>query len=362
MDEYIATFQELSNWHKVPYQSTTGTRAKRIYVDPKTEMEHFFKCSKELNDGTFRYPLEFWSEIASSKIGRYLGFNILDYNIGYAPLERQPVGCLSISMVDTPEDILTEGVEYLRGFNSKYDPIRDEKKYTLGFILNALNSFDLRNADLEIIEMLVFDALIGNSDRHQENWGFITKYKKTFDHLEEQISKNSQLLDRWKYRVAKMIAQSIHFSRKLDISKNKHSRRTTLISQSLIESSFSPIYDSGCSLGRELNEEKIQQLLNQRENIFRYIDKGRAEVRYETGKKPKQFELMKFLNNQYPDHFMNIQQRIRKKWNDEKIKGIIYNLDKELPITLKDHKLPDIRKELMFNLIALRKDILLNLG
>jgi hypothetical protein len=96
----------------------------------------------------------------SSKIGQCLGFNILDYNIAYEKGDRQPVGCLSKSMVDFDRNKLTEGISYLTGTNNSYDPVIDQDKYTFQFIKSALVEFKLESQINQFIEMLVFDALI----------------------------------------------------------------------------------------------------------------------------------------------------------------------------------------------------------
>ena len=97
----------------------------------------------------------------------------------------------------------------------------------------------------EIVETIVFDAVIGNSDRHQENWAFITEnywpseIYREFDHIFLRI------------RSPKLMA---------------------------------PIYDNGSSLGRELNEEKVALLLNNVMQLERYIDKGTSEIHWEDAK------------------------------------------------------------------------------
>ena len=126
MEKYIPTYTDISNWNINVYQNTGGTRSKKIAIHPKTEVDYFFKASKELATGEFRYPMEFWSEIASSKIGQYLGFNMLDYNIGYNSNDKQKVGCLSKSMIEYSENKLTEGKAYLTGYNPQYNPLTDK--------------------------------------------------------------------------------------------------------------------------------------------------------------------------------------------------------------------------------------------
>ncbi len=178
MTNLEATFTDISGWHKNVHYSTGGSRSKYIALHPNTNEEYFFKGSKETLKGEIKFPMEFWSEIVSSKIGQVLGFPMLDYNIAYDSKHKQKIGCISKSMVLSSENQLREGIGYLTGFNSLYNPERDKNKYTFQFIKDALNDFDLGEYVNNIIEIIIFDSIIGNSDRHQENWGSLCFIKK----------------------------------------------------------------------------------------------------------------------------------------------------------------------------------------
>lgn len=355
MEKFIPTFVDITEWNKNPYSSTGGTRAKKIYIQPESEISYFFKGSKELEDGDIRYPLEFWSEIASSKIGQYLGFDILDYNIGFDAKAKQPLGCLSKTMILHPENTLTEGIDYLRGYDSRYNPSKDEQRYTFSFIKDTLAYFNLSDFEEHFIDMLVFDSIIGNSDRHQENWGFITKYKETIAKIEEEIAESNGWRRRIILRGKKFITTGILASRWNEINQNKRSKRATLLNQSLLaQTEFSPIYDSGCCLGRELDDTKIQSMLQNQNEIETYVNKGKSEVRWSNGKKQKHFDVISKLQIDYPNQVSKLKKRIEERYNFEELKALINDLDSMLLEELKDHNLPIIRKELMIKIVDLR--------
>ena len=92
MTNLEATFTDISGWHINVHYSTGGTRSKYIALDPETNEKYFFKGSKETSFGEIRYPTEFWSEIISSKIGQFLGFPMLDYNIAYDSKHGKSLG------------------------------------------------------------------------------------------------------------------------------------------------------------------------------------------------------------------------------------------------------------------------------
>ena len=85
-----ATFTDTSNWYKNVHYGTGGTRSKYIAL-PLRLMNNFFKGSKETLTG----EMKFWSEIISPKIGQFLVFPMLDYNIVYDSKYGQKIGCLS---------------------------------------------------------------------------------------------------------------------------------------------------------------------------------------------------------------------------------------------------------------------------
>lgn len=332
-----------------PHLNTTGSRSKKIVVKPESDDEYFFKGSKELSTGEIRYPMEFWSEIVSSKIGQYLGFNMLDYNIAYNSRFNQKIGCISKSMVEHSENRLTEGISYLTGFDSAYNPEKDKGKYTFSFISKALKQYKLQKHMASFVEMLIFDALISNSDRHQENWGFIVNYHVLLNTLENETKKRSggffvQIL----YSLFRFVVH--HLPKHSELPK-----RYLKAQSELAPHGFSPIYDSGCCLGREIEDGKIGNYLVDNQMLESYVSKGSSEIRWEISKKKKShFELIKHLKSDYPDIINNVLERLRKKFKEEEIKEIIGNIDSNLPSNLSKYKLAENRKELMIKILTLR--------
>ncbi|MBK8807844.1 MAG: hypothetical protein IPO21_14820 [Bacteroidales bacterium] len=359
MQKYIPTYTDISEWNLQEHLNTGGSRSKKIAINPKTDEEYFFKGSKITKDGGIRYPMEFWSEIVSSKIGKYLGFPVLDYNIAYrADHHKQKVGCISKSMVVYSENRLTEGKEYLTGYDSNYNPEKDKKEYTFQFISKSLKYFELQKYIPKIIEIIVFDAIISNSDRHQENWGILHNFKDTYveiDKVIEDMSSNS--FKKFILKSLKFILQSKNdeeFSK--SVLKNKFLKRIFLHFESeIVLHNFAPIYDSGCCLGREIDDSEIAEYLSNNDKLFSYINKGVAEIHWE-GKSKKQthFDLIELLKKEFSEDVKNCIERTLNKYNKSDIEEIITNIDRNLPEAMESYKLPDIRKKLMIKIITLR--------
>lgn len=360
MNEFIPKFLDISDWELRIYQNTTGTRSKRITINPATHEEYFLKGSKELETGEIRYPTEFWSEIVSSKIGQILGFNMLDYNIAYHASWKQKIGCLSKSMVTTGENKLTEGKVYLTGHDIKYNPEKDGGKYTFSFIRSAFETFQLYSQINPLIEIIIFDSIISNSDRHQENWGLITHFQENPQSKTAIKNMPSGFWEGISAVLVKWFTKLLKFNNELN--QDLETKRYILQAESaFLRIAMSPIYDSGCCLGRELTDDKIKDMLRDENQLNSYMSKGVAEIRWtENSKKPKHFDLIQFLKTEYDDVISQVLQSVQSKINDELIRETIFRIDENLPTYLSQHKLTEDRKELMYKLVTLRLKTLLN--
>lgn len=170
----MVKFYEISSWEEHRYFNTGGTRDKSVYENPEDAKLYYFKTSlkKEAKD----YTYEFWSEIVASEIGTYLGFNVLHYDVG---LCDSKLGCLSKSMIDPKSSQLFEGYRWLSLYSPDYN-IEDKEAYTFQLIEQTLLSkFSKTDFINKLISTIIFDSIIGNEDRHQENWGIIFSERRT---------------------------------------------------------------------------------------------------------------------------------------------------------------------------------------
>lgn len=346
MTDLEATFTDISGWHKNVHYSTGGTRSKYIALNSENNEEYFFKGSKETPNGEIRYPTEFWSEIVSSKIGQFLGFPMLDYNIAYDSKHKQEIGCFSKSMIDNSMNQLIEGKSYLTSFDEKYNSEKDKKKYTFQFINESLIKADFENYINNIIEIIIFDSIIGNSDRHQENWGIILDYSYIKEVLNPENKTHTGFFGYFK---------NLKRIFKAELLLRVINEEMTDVLAKMINSSFAPIYDSGCCLGRERDDSWVEKAINDSQMIESYIRKGESEIHWEGHlKKRKHFELIKLLLEHYPTETKKFITRVKEKYNSESIKKIIENIDTNLPVDLINFKLSETRKQLMFKLVTLR--------
>lgn len=283
------------------------------------------------------YKSEFWSEIIASEIGAFFEFNTLKYDIAY---QKGEIGCLSKSMIYRDTESLIEGKSILTRCNNQYNPEKDKCQYTFQFIIEALSRLSLeKNTELnlkqsvtQIIKTIIFDSIIGNGDRHQENWGFISENIRDVKHIknDENILGNIIRSVFWRNNVIKTIASNAGTFK------------------------YSPIYDSGSCLGREITDERLDAVYSDEGWLNSYIEKGKSEIHW-NNKKITHFELISNLREDIYERIVDIEiRRISNNFNLNSIKLIVDDIDEKLPENLKIHKLQSARKQFITKLIELR--------
>jgi hypothetical protein len=201
----------------------------------------------------------------------------------------------------------------------------------------ALKKFNFDHFIDNIVEIIVFDAIIGNGDRHQENWAIINQFtqkSKSYKELEEyakQENKNGRA----------SLSKVISMAQELKISYHKLK-------------GFAPIYDNGSSLGRELTAEKVEQLLKSTQELEKYISRGKAEIHWQ-GKKVSHFELIQnVLNSPYGEKVKTVINRVTQAFDGPKIAQIIQTIDEKVPEIFASYRIPASRKQLITKIITLR--------
>jgi len=346
-------FFDIQSWNEQQWFNTGGTRDKKYVQSPEGEF-YYFKTSMLKPGKDYKY--EFWSEVIASQIGLLYGFDMLPYHVAFDGLK---VGCISKSMFIPGQEELIEGGKFLQAFDNTFDPSDRQlrKKYSFQLIESTLKFFEYDKTIKDIIEILVFDALIGNSDRHQENWAFITKLSIVGHGIKniEDFVKNKKM-DTFPSLFRNLIKKVLlnkdetglnETGKQMKLHFNKNAR-------------FSPIYDSGSSLGRELVEHKVESMLKNNQELEAYINRGESEIHWEK-EKPKFFKMIEYIKqSQYAPELSKILNRIKVNHDKEKINTIIKTIDDCVPPELQFCKIPQKRKELLVILIALRFEKLMH--
>lgn len=344
----MPVFYNIADWNELPWFSTGGTRAKMYLQGPDGSFWYFKESQKKEATGNkpgkdFKY--EFWSEVIAFELGTKLGFDVLRYDVAYG---KGAIGCISRSMINSDEEELLEGVKYLQAYVPNYNPELKEHQYLYDFqnIVKALDAFDVGKYKNHLIETIVFDSIIGNSDRHQENWALINE----FSVMSKELAKIESDAKKGIYKSTKRLVKSI-----FNFDKNELNYRGKAVKLYFSKpKGFAPIYDSGSSLARELTEERVEFFLQNESAVLKYIANGKSEIHW-NGVKISHFELIAhLLESSYFEIVKQIIERTLTRFDGTALESMIRNVDSGLPEVYREYAIPVNRKELMMKLITLR--------
>lgn len=182
-------------------------------------------------------------------------------------------GCASLMFVDSARgEVLYHGNEILAGQVLGYDPAKRfrQSDHTLENIRAAICRLfpepEMRDEVLTTLaSYLVLDALIGNTDRHHENWGLLLR------HSVEGDARISGVL------------------------------------------SVAPSFDHASSLGRELRDEKRFNILRSA-GVAPYVRKGRGAMFFasEDAHGANPLRLVEFGANRFGEYFLPGMQCLRR--------------------------------------------------
>lgn len=172
-----------------------GTRDKQMLWSPadqrpqtKPNWPYLFKQSRK------EYPDQFWMEIVAWLIGTHIG---IDVPKALPAIRHDSDGnAVCGALLEWFYDPTSQNFVHAADFFHKLIPDFDDKMGTqhnlgdLSLICRAYTRYANLQTDWRawLFDFLLFDALIGNTDRHQENWGIVF-------YLEQKEEKMSPFFD-----------------------------------------------------------------------------------------------------------------------------------------------------------------------
>lgn len=176
------------SYHIVNGYSITGDAPKkfiRVYrygtgrkSSPKTWSLYIAKTGHKW------YPIESVTEYLLNQLGCKLGLKMAESHLVYAGHQLR---FLSKYFLKSKYQELVHGAEIFVGYLEDEDKVQKielegkaREVFTLDLVYKSMEKFcgdDTDGIYAEFIKMLIFDALIGNNDRHFYNWGIIRHTK-----------------------------------------------------------------------------------------------------------------------------------------------------------------------------------------
>lgn len=216
---------------------------------------------------------EHWAEKIASEIAGLL--KLPTHEVRIAQFEGR-MGCAVRSFLKKDE-ILVHGNELLAGAIKGYDKDKQRGQADHHFrnIVTTIERWfpqdKVREREsLRIVGYLVFDALVGNTDRHHENWGVVLKPV-----LQPTAQDGAEPMVRFQVTLA-------------------------------------PTFDHGSSLGRELLDDRARQMLADPQGMNRYLRKATGGIfeHEQASKGLSPIALVELIAASYPELVMPWRNRI----------------------------------------------------
>lgn len=271
----------------------SGASEKKWLINPETKQKGIFKFPKGVDTG--KPTGEYWAEKLASQLASVLEIECAKVDIGTF---KGRIGSMSYMILNNDEELI-EGIQYITNIYKEYNQdkfidYKTEEPYSINMILQSIKETGLQN---DFLTIPIFDALIGNSDRHHSNWGIV---------------------------------------------RNKINGDIRI----------SPLYDNGSSLCCLISEESVESFLRDRMRFNSLIyGKSKSMIRWSKPNRIRHFELVEHIRNEYYKETVYIVNRIRENLGEEKIKDIVNGYEDTII-----H--PHIKKLLCTFLIERRKRIM----
>ena len=159
-----------------------GTRDKYVYFSPTTTSAPLRPNYRYmLKESRRRTPWQFWMEVMAYRIGQVIGVAVPPTYIGKRSRgsAKEPVWGALIEWFYTDDEQYTDGGRLIGPLIPDFD-YKTGEQHNLQTSFSCLEFMKATNSSAIQKEManywaniLTFDVLIGNTDRHQENWGII---------------------------------------------------------------------------------------------------------------------------------------------------------------------------------------------
>jgi len=256
-------FKDFSSWKEYEGASEGSGRSEKIWlVNPDNGDIGLFKFNKS------EETMEHLSEKIASELAEKIGLECTKVDLG---IYNNRIGSLSYK-INRDNEILIEGIQLINRYyphyetETLYDSNNDEY-YSLEMIMNSLEQYTFQR---QFLNILIFDFLIGNTDRHQNNWAIIQKEKET---------------------------------------------------------ELCPLYDNGSSLCCYILESNIDSYLGNDmvrfESLINSKSRSRIRINKKEKKEPTHLEMIQYLYLNYLEDVLNIVKLIKTNINDECIDSIL---------------------------------------
>ncbi|WP_421549773.1 HIRAN domain-containing protein [Kluyvera intermedia] len=265
-----------------------GARDKKMLWSPQKPLEgvrpswpYLFKSSRDA------YPDQFWMETIAYIVGEAMGIEVPKampaVRVGTDGLKEY--GALLEWFYDKDREHFVHASDIFHLLNKDFDDAsgRHHNLEDLRLICRTLSIHGIIHSDWTewLSDMLLLDSFIGNSDRHQENWGFVFYTKRDVD--------------------GKVI-------------RNDEGKIVT-------DGKLSPCFDNGTSLGHERFPERVAAW--NLKSLDKYIQKGNHHLRRNRAETRERLGHLQSVQELVLDPVVLAQLQKRLSFNIDELCGTI---------------------------------------
>lgn len=277
----MVTAKVFDEWKEIDGLSEGSGSSEKLWLQsPEEPVRGLFKFPKiqDYPDKPSSITTEHISEWLAAQLGERLEIECAKVDLGY---RNGRIGSFSHLIIDKYKGTeLIEGVSFIRAVFPKYDAKlmfnpEDNTYYCLDHILRSTQAYVSTKS---WIEMLMFDFLIGNADRHQNNWALL---------------KNEEQKYQW-----------------------------------------SPLYDNGSSLCCYVPDEKLEWYFSKDKwPMRRLTDTGsKSRIRIDGSKRsrPTHKAVMEYIFEKYPRIAIPIGKRFVEQLTKNRVEQLLSELPEEM--------------------------------
>jgi hypothetical protein len=274
------------SWQVYDGAAEGSGRSEKVWLVSETGDIGLFKYPK-IDPTDQRETTEHISEHLAYRLGLILKISTAKVDIG---IREGRIGSMSY-LVSEANEALIEGIDFMSRVYPQYnaDTMQDEESGTYYCIEHIFNSVPGVVPNRIWIEMMLFDYLIGNADRHQSNWALLMRISSR-DPITVQIRQ-------------------------------------------------CPLYDNGSSICCYVNESQVETYSDKDIRRFEALvdSKSKSMIRIDGSKKarPRHREVIQYLINKYPIA-RTISQRFLTLLNKEVIDELMDQYPAEILDTRKN--------------------------
>lgn len=163
-------FKNFDDWSPYEGFAEGSGRSEKIWLQSQDGKIGLFKFPK-FDPETKIITTEHVSEHMAHQLGLLLNVETAEVDLGIYH-DRQ--GCMSY-LLNKPDEAIVEGAAFITGIHPDYD-MDEMREMESGRYYCIDHLMELAIAPIMIdkwIQMMLFDFLIGNTDRHQNNWAIL---------------------------------------------------------------------------------------------------------------------------------------------------------------------------------------------